>query len=69
MGERRRCLPVAPSAEVVEVVLVRYCTGEGTDREPAHQHTAIYTTGGTLIAEECSWWPRQATTVGGATCS
>ena len=32
---RRRCLPVAPSAERIEVIHVRYCTGEGTEAEPA----------------------------------
>jgi len=54
---RRRCLPVAPSVERMEVIVVRYCTGEGVETEPAHEHVAYYSIDGELLIERCTYWP------------
>lgn len=43
----------------MEVIVLTYTTGEGTEREPAHPHKVVYTLDGQLVANECSYWPHQ----------
>lgn len=41
----------------MEVTVVRYCTGHGTERDPAHRHEAYYSLDGRLLVERCTLHP------------